>query len=108
MKTLSICLLIAAANVSHAACSINSYGQMTDSYGGPCSQYSNEYRRDGNNLYGNTVDNSRESYNTINGGRTWNSTTPSSSLGVDTSIYAPSSGLNQNRNNGIGWNPINP
>jgi hypothetical protein len=52
-----------------------------------------------NNLYGNTVDDSRdELQGTIDGGRTWSSTSPSSSLGVDTSIYAPSSPQNQNRN----------
>lgn len=108
MRILLTCLLLSVVNVSYADCSVNSFGQMVDSHGLSCSKTDSTYRQSGNNLFGNTPDNMRESYNTFNGGKTWNSTTPSSSLGVDTSVNAPNPYLNQNKNSGIGWNPIRP
>ncbi|TXJ03825.1 MAG: hypothetical protein E6Q26_02925 [Acinetobacter sp.] len=100
----------------------------TDAYGSPCVQngnnYSsntnnNSYRREGNNLYGASVNNYQDRYNTYDNGRTWNPASPSSSskrdrnsgLGVDTDVYTPNPYLNQNNkqqqdNNSIGWKSI--
>lgn len=131
MKLILGCLMLCMAGTSYADCSLNYAGQLVEDNGAPCvrsnntygsNSNDNRYRRDGDNLYGTSVNNYRDTYNTYDNGRTWNSTSPSSSsrrnnnsgLGVNTDVYAPNPYLNQNnnqqqqRNNGITWNPIRP
>lgn len=130
MKILLSFLMLCGVTTAYADCDVDAYGRMsaTDAYGSPCVQngnnYSsntnnNSYRREGNNLYGASVNNYQDRYNTYDNGRTWNPASPSSSskrdrnsgLGVDTDVYTPNPYLNQNNkqqqdNNSIGWKSI--
>ena len=130
MKILLSCLMLCGVTTAYADCDVDAYGRMsaTDASGSPCVQngnkYSsntnnNSYRREGNNLYGASVNNYQDRYNTYDNGRTWNPASPSSSskrdrnsgLGVDTDVYTPNPYLNQNNkqqqdNNSIGWKSI--
>lgn len=128
MKILLTGLLFLTASSVYAGCNVNSMGYLVDNYGNQCTQqragyyggYSNEdtYKRTGNSLQGNSINNYRESYNSNDNGNTWNPTSPDSrsrtqgrtGLEIDTGVHTPNPYVNQSNSNNsrIGLNYYNP